>query len=133
MIELLAEDPDGVSDHIRTLGWITADETITGLASAGEGNMNRTLRAMVGSRSIILKQSVPFVARYPEIPAPIDRIDIEARFYHAIAADPELAMRVPDVIGYDPSNHLLCLEDLGAALRADRPYRSGRAGRSVGE
>ena len=115
MIELLAEDPDGVSDHIRTLGWITGDETITGLASAGEGNMNRTLRAMVGSRSIILKQSVPFVARYPEIPAPIDRIDIEARFYHAIAADPELAMRVPDVIGYDPSNHLLCLEDLGAA------------------
>ncbi|MFP6814318.1 MAG: phosphotransferase [Pseudomonadales bacterium] len=115
MIELLAEDQDRICDHIRTLGWIGADETITGLASAGEGNMNRTLRAMMASRSIILKQSVPFVARYPEIPAPVDRIDIEARFYHAIAADPELAMRVPDVIGYDPGNHLMCLEDLGVA------------------
>ncbi|MCZ6710139.1 MAG: phosphotransferase [Gammaproteobacteria bacterium] len=115
MIELLAEDPGGVSDHIRTLGWIGANEAITGLQSAGEGNMNRTLRAMVGARSIILKQSVPFVARYPEIPAPVDRIDIEARFYHAIAAEPELSMHVPAVIGYDPDNHLLCLEDLGVA------------------
>jgi len=129
-MNLLAENLDEISAHIRALGWIDADESITGLASAGPGNMNRTLRAMVSNRSIILKQSVPFVARYPEIPAPVDRIDVEARFYRAIADQPELSMRVPDVLGYDPANHLLCLEDLGAGRDFTDMYeRPGATGR----
>lgn len=114
-MELVAENLDEISAHVRSLDWIGATESITELGSAGEGNMNRTLRATVGSRSIILKQSVPFVAKYPDIPAPEERIEVEAQFYGAIANQVELSKRTPNVLGFDPDNHLLCLEDFGAA------------------
>ena len=114
-MELVADNLDEISAHVRSLGWIGANESITGLASAGDGNMNRTLRAMVGRRSIILKQSVPFVAKYPDIPAPEERIEVEAQFYRAIADQVELSKRIPDILGFDPDNHLLCLQDLGVA------------------
>jgi 5-methylthioribose kinase len=64
---------------------------------------------------VILKQSVPYVAKYPSIAAPIERIAVEAAFYEATAAAPELARRMPAVLGYDPDNRLLALQDLGAA------------------
>ncbi|MDH3641004.1 MAG: phosphotransferase [Gammaproteobacteria bacterium] len=123
-MELLAENREEVSAHLRILGWISANESVASLASAGAGNMNRTLRAQVGERSFILKQSVPFVAKYPQIPAPQGRIEVEARFYTAIAETAAIASRMPSVLGYDAASHLLCLEDLGTGLDFTDLYQS---------
>ena len=112
-MDLVADNRDAISEHLLTLGWISAAEKIENIASAGEGNMNRTLRVTLNSRSIVLKQSLSFVAKYPHIAAPIERIGIEAEFYRAIAGHSKLSQYTPEVLGFDPASHLLCLEDLG--------------------
>ena len=75
------ENADAIEARLRALKWIDRVESIVELGPAGEGNMNRTLRANLGSRSIVLKQSVPFVAKYPDIPAPLER---EPRFARSV-------------------------------------------------
>ena len=112
-MELTADQRGPVEARLRELGWIGADEDVRALAPPGAGNMNRTLRAELPGRTLILKQAVPFVAKYPHIPAPVERLDAEAAFYRLIAGSAALAMRTPRVLGEDPANHLLWLEDLG--------------------
>ena len=58
------------------------------IARAGDGNMNCTLRASLGGRTLILKQSRPYVAKYPSIPAPLDRAIERSR--DVIGALPEV-------------------------------------------
>ena len=94
--------------------------------SAGEGNMNLTLRVTLDTRSIVLKQSIPYVARYPDIAAPIERIGVEADFYRVIAGSMDLCQHTPEVLGFDPVNHLLCLEDLGPASDCTDLYNRKR-------
>jgi 5-methylthioribose kinase len=101
--------------------------------------MNRTLRAVVRSsdrpqRTLILKQAVPYVARYPHIPAPVERLTVEHAFYAIIARSPALALRTPEVLGADLPNHLLGLEDLGEAADFTHIYQnpSDAAGRGAG-
>ena len=101
---------DGIA---RRNHWIDADDLIVRLEKAGEGNMNRVSRAHIESgKTLILKESLPYVAKFPDIPAPIERIEVEALFYEAIV-DTELTQRTPKILGYDPLAHCLCLEDLG--------------------
>jgi 5-methylthioribose kinase len=114
-MELVPERRAEVEGRLRTLGWIAPDEPLRALAPAGAGNMNRTLRAELPARTLILKQAVPFVAKFPEIAAPVERLDVEAAFYRLIAGSAALAMRTPRVLGQDPAEHLLWLEDLGNA------------------
>jgi 5-methylthioribose kinase len=123
MLELRADNASAIELHLKRLGWISPNESLQGLEAAGEGNMNRTLRARLDGRSLVLKQSVPFVARYPSIAAPPDRIAVEAAFYRATDKPAELAMRLPAVLGFDPENRLLALEDLGAAADFTAIYR----------
>lgn len=125
MLELLADNVRAVEVRLRALGWIPQGERITALGTAGEGNMNRTLRAQLTQGSLILKQSVPFVAKYPQIPAPAERIAVEAAFYAATASDPTIASRLPKVIGFDADNRLLALEDLSAAADFTHVYQRG--------
>ncbi|MCZ6853216.1 MAG: phosphotransferase [Gammaproteobacteria bacterium] len=115
-MDLVVDNRDGISAHLLSLGWISRAERIETITSAGAGNMNRTLRVTLDSRSIVLKQSVPFVAKYPDIRAPVGRIGIEEEFYRAIADQSELSQYTPEVLGFDPTNNLLCLEDLGHSL-----------------
>lgn len=115
MLDLLPENRDAICAHLHSLAWISPDEHILALAPAGAGNMNRTLRAHLPHRTLVLKQSVPFVAKYPSIPAPADRIAAEAAFYRTTAGSAALASRLPEVRGYDPDNRLMALEDLGAS------------------
>jgi 5-methylthioribose kinase len=112
-MDLLVGREREIEAHLRALGWIGADERVDLLAPAGEGNMNRTLRAHIGPRTVILKQAVPFVARYPHIPAPVSRLAVEETFYRTISSSAALAIRTPRLLGADPAHHLLCLEDLG--------------------
>ena len=55
--------------YLRRMHWLAAERTVSSITVAGEGNMNFTRRVTLDDRSsLILKQSVPFVARYPSIP-----------------------------------------------------------------
>jgi 5-methylthioribose kinase len=128
-MDLLVDNRAEVEAHLARLGWIDADEPVLELTKAGEGNMNRTLRARLPGRTLILKQAVPYVAKYPDIPAPVGRLDAEAAFYRAIAGHEALRRHTPALLAEDPAEHLLCIEDLGEAADLTRWYADGpRAG-----
>ena len=124
-MDLVPEDLDTVVEVARHAGWLDADEHVISTAPAGAGNMNRTLRLVTGQRSLVLKQSVPFVAKYPDIPAPHDRDRVEAAFYREIGGCPELAAAMPACLGHLPEHHLLAFEDLGPAADFTSAYHDG--------
>jgi 5-methylthioribose kinase len=125
-VELNIDDISGISSHLISLGWLSADNPVAALEVAGEGNMNLTLRAQCQRGTLILKQSRDHVAKYPTIPAPVERLDVEAAFYQAVSGHPAIAGQMPQLIGYDAPNHLLALEDLGPSN--DFSSRYGDAG-----
>ena len=117
------ESPGELTTLAHQHGWLAASQNIVSLAKAGEGNMNTVVRAFVHNASvrdatssdattIIFKQSLPYVAKFPDIPAPIERIASEHRFYQAVAGQPP-SLQMPDLIGYAEQHHLLCFEDVG--------------------
>ena len=124
-MDLLPGDLDAVVEVARHAGWLDAGDEVLSAAPAGEGNMNRTLRLATRTRSIVLKQSVPFVAKYPAIPAPHARDRVEAAFYREVAGCPELARAMPACLGHVAEHHLLAFEDLGAATDFTSAYRDG--------
>jgi 5-methylthioribose kinase len=89
------------------------NEKLISTESAGESNMNLVLRVKTNLRSVILKQSKPFVRKFPHIPAPIDRIEIEHTFYQLLQGNETLKGFSPSVILYYPEEHILLTEDLG--------------------
>jgi len=116
MLDLVPSALAQLTARLHQLHWLPTDVTLTSAATAGDGNMNRTLRVHTDGSpaTLILKQSVPFVAKYPDIPAPIERASAEAAFYAAIAGYQNVRDRTPTLIGYDGDNYLLAFEDLGA-------------------
>lgn len=103
-----------IENLLKSTGFIThEDENITSISKPGEGNMNVVLRIQTNLRSFIVKQSRPFVQKYQDIDAPIERIDVEYQFYSAIANNDILNKHVPEILNYSAENHLLILEDLG--------------------
>ena len=126
MLDLLPENLRKINAHVTQLGWIPPGGELTNPRSAGDGNMNRTLRfdclGCHEMKSIVLKQAVPFVAKYPDIAAPIERGAAEAAFYHAAQNHKALEMRLPRMLGTDKPNHLLAFEDLGQAADLSIAY-----------
>jgi len=120
------QTPTGeIENLLRTIGFFSrADESITEVSKPGEGNMNVVLRIQTNLRSFILKQSRPFVQKYQDIEAPIDRIDVEHQFYTAIANNDVIKQHVPDTLEYHSDNHLLILEDLGNCEDMSSLYNS---------
>lgn len=112
-----ARDMESVSERLGALGWLAPGDVLTGIASAGNGNLNLTLRVTAGKRSAILKQARPWVERYPAIAAPVERSAVEASFYRLVHTSPALAGFMPMLIGIDPAWHILLIEDVG--LQAD--------------
>lgn len=98
--------------QLLSKGWINQHEEILSVEKPGEGNMNVVLRIKTDTRSFILKQSRPFVQKYQEIEAPLDRIAVEHQFYEAVQNE-ILNKNLPSILGYDATQHLLILEDLG--------------------
>lgn len=135
MLEVRWLDTQALADVNRLLrraNIIAAPEQVQELAPAGEGNMNVTLRVTVATpageqRSLIVKQSRPFVAKYDSIPAPLERVEFEAAFYQFVSQFPELASRMPRRLGWIPEEHALVLEDLGPATDASSWYDTNHA------
>ena len=90
---------------LEAKGWIS-HEQIKATTKAGEGNMNMVMRVDTDQRSFILKQPRPFVFKYPDIPAPEDRILTEYQF-HQVVSGSAVGAQVPRVLHFDPADYLL--------------------------
>lgn len=93
-------------------GWLASGESIQSIEKPGEGNMNVVLRLKTHRRNLILKQSRSYVNKYQDIPAPLDRIEVENEFYQHIDGVTVSEM-VPRILAFDPENYLMLMEDLG--------------------
>jgi 5-methylthioribose kinase len=105
---LEAGDLAGLNSHLSQLGWPAVQRAVR----IGDGNMNMTVRAWAENASLILKQSRPWVVKYPQIPAPVERAEVEAKFYRLVSGLAGVASRMPKLLGFDAGSHLLWLEDL---------------------
>jgi len=112
---LKQDDVEAVDKLLHRIGALDAGERVERVDCAGQGNMNLTLRVTTGRRSLIVKQSRPWVERYPEIEAPVERCDIEADFYRRVAEVRAVAGAMPRLLGHSQADHVLVLEDLGAS------------------
>ncbi len=113
-----------LEQYLRNRGAIAHDEGIVSLGIPGEGNMNCVVRVITQRKQFILKQSRPWVEKYPQIAAPIQRIEIEAAYYRAVQKESNLAKMSPQIHWYDDHHFLLSLEDLGPAADFSHLYRS---------
>lgn len=113
MIDLTQDSPLA---QLQLLPIWNTDEHVIESTVAGESNMNLVLRIQTNQRSLILKQSKPYVRKYRHIPAPVERIGIEKEFLDQLMGDSNLASRVPKVLFYDEGLYLMGLEDLGKGI-----------------
>jgi 5-methylthioribose kinase len=112
--------------YLASKSWFAKDETITSLSKPGEGNMNFVLRVKTNKRTFILKQARPWVEKYPQIAAPIRRIEVEAEFYKRISNNAFLGSFSPRILHYDRLNFILALEDLGQGADFTSLYKKGQ-------
>lgn len=110
------DDLPAIAHYLQSRDWIKPQEIVYRAEPAGEGNMNCTLRIHASERSFILKQARPWVEKYPHIPAPCSRAEMEARFYTTVITNSHTAQHMPKLLGYDSRERVLMLEDLGVAL-----------------
>lgn len=113
----------GVADYLRRHGILAADESIAGISKAGDGNMNCVLRVQTTRQSLILKQSRPWVEKYPQFAAPWDRACREMEFYQRTQGIPNLAAFMPRLLLGDPDARILVLSDLGDGGDYSNIYR----------
>jgi 5-methylthioribose kinase len=107
-------DLPGLGGYLESLGW--AETSLVQQAERiGAGNMNLTVRVRTAAGSFILKQAKPYVVKYPQIPAPVERAAVEAAFYRLTAGAAQVSARMPRLLGFSEEAHLLWLEDLGDA------------------
>ena len=111
--------------YLKGQGWLESGESIENLSLAGSGNMNVVLRIRTGDRSLILKQSRPYVQKYPDIPAPPERIGVEHAFYQAVS-DTGIGAYLPEILGFDPEEFTLVMQDLGETEDMSRIYNERR-------
>ena len=110
-----AADLPALDGYLAAGKRLRPDESLLAAEKAGEGNMNCTVRVRTSAGSFILKQSRPWLEKYPHIAAPFDRALVEARFYHLVASHEVVATRMPRLLWSDESARTLALEDLGEA------------------
>ncbi len=120
--------PQTIERYLKEQHWITPEDKVLALEKPGEGNMNVVVRVKLEDGSLILKQSRPFVQKYPQIPAPIGRIAIESQFYDLASENEHLDTFLPGVIGYDEEYYIFAMEDLGESADYTFLYQKGQSG-----
>ena len=81
------------------------NEHILAIEKPGEGNMNVVLRVKTNLRSFIAKQSRPYVQKYQDVAAPVNRIDVEYQFY-ATATNESITKHTPKILAYNKAHNL---------------------------
>ena len=123
VFHLDAEAPAELEVYLAGRGLLAPGESVLAVSRAGEGNMNCAVRVTTGGRSLILKQSRPWVEKYPQFAAPWDRALREIQFYELVADTPAVAARMPRLLHADVVARLLVLEDVGAGADLTGIYR----------
>lgn len=113
------------TEELQKLSFWNPEEKLLSSEPAGESNMNLVLRIKTNQRNLILKQSKPYVRKYPQIPAPIERIAVEHEFFKLLETDTVLGDQAPKVLHFDGEEHILVTADLGKSSDFTRIY-SGR-------
>ena len=75
--------------------------------------MNLTVRVETNVRSIIVKQSREYVEKFPDVPAPCDRVLSEIQFYDCTKGNAMIRSMTPLVLYTDYTNNVMVMEDLG--------------------
>lgn len=122
---LNADRPAELSAYLCAAGQLKPGESVISSARAGDGNMNCTVRVTTDRGSFIVKQSRPWVEKYPQFAAPWDRTLREAEFYQLVTRRRGVAGFLPEVRGVDTDARVLVLEDLGTASDYTSVYRGG--------
>lgn len=104
-----------ILEQLVGMGVCSSGESILEVCKAGEGNMNLVLRVRTQERTVILKQSRPWVEKYPTIAAPEERILAEIHFYRLVSNATDVGGAMPKVLAADARRRVLVLEDLGQA------------------
>ncbi len=119
--------PHLLEDYLKSKNWLNPQEQVLILEKPGEGNMNCTLRVRTHDRTLIVKQSRPYVEKYPQIAAPANRAVMEGRFYEKIQPFASINELMPQLIGIDTEMNILVLEDLGTATDYTFLYQPGQS------
>jgi len=101
-----------LQEFLESKNWLNANENIISISKPGEGNMNVVLRVITNQRSFILKQSRPYVQKYQQIEAPLNRIEVEHKFYEAVQGA-YITAHIPNILAFDQKNYLIQMQDLG--------------------
>jgi 5-methylthioribose kinase len=109
------DDPNRVDAFLQSVDFYAEGEKLERVSLAGDGNMNVVLRVETNTRSVILKQSRPWVNKYPDVEAPADRIYQENLFYEIVRQNEVLRKYTPEVYFFNQPNYILCLQDFGDA------------------
>ncbi len=109
----LEKDIKAVNNYLQQQNWLQAGEMVIALEKPGEGNMNFVLRATTNQRSFILKQARPWVEKFPQIDAPVERVAVEAQFFQTLQNVDSINPYIPKCLGFDANNFMLATEDLG--------------------
>ena len=109
--------------YLREEGWIGDAEKVLKTEKPGEGNMNFVLRVRTNRGSFIVKQARPWVEKYPQLDAPINRIYTEAQFYTLVQQNEVLSRYTPQLLATDLDNYLIKVEDLGEGADFSHVYQ----------
>lgn len=112
-----------VTTYLEKQAWFNENEVLLSLEKPGEGNMNFVLRAITNQRSFILKQARPWVEKFPQIDAPVERVAVEAQFFQSLEKVEVINQFAPSCIGFDAANFILATEDLGKGADYSFLYR----------
>lgn len=122
-----------IAGLLESNAWLQPGEVVERAGRAGEGNMNCVVRVTTSRRSFILKQSRPWVEKYPDFSAPWDRALVEAKFYETAESWPGVASYLPRLLNFDAAERLLMLEDLEDAHDFTFLYAADSSGLVVAE
>jgi 5-methylthioribose kinase len=120
------DDPQRLEEYLRGKGWLLTGERIQSARKAGEGNMNCTVRVGTDQRSFVVKQARPWVEKYAQFQAPVERAQYEIRFYRLVSEVPALTRQMPQFLFADESAYLLGMSDLGEGTDFSTVYRGDR-------
>ncbi len=124
------EDLGGIDDYLRIRELVSPGEKVVHASRAGDGNMNCVVRATIkrgagapdADRTVILKQSRPWVEKYPQFKAPWDRAVREMEFYRIVGQHEPVARRMPRLALGDEASRTLIFEDLAPGEDASSVY-----------
>ena len=105
---------ESINKYLLGTNLLIQGEKVINTSVPGEGNMNLVLRLYTSKkRTLIFKKSFNYVKKYPQVSAPINRVNMEVFFYELIKNTNEVAQKTPSLLFHDKKNNVVIFEDLG--------------------